>query len=157
MGSDSLSGVTSPLGLRVRQLREQRKLTREALEERADIATGYVSKLENKGIPRHPGEKVLEGLAKALGVSVAELTAAPARTVVEDDPYPTRAQAIEILRDDDRVSPGTIRALRLVQREDGKDPGRVEWLRIAREIEQEARADRAARDKMFDARPGRKA
>jgi transcriptional regulator with XRE-family HTH domain len=154
---DRVSGVTSPLGLRVRQLREQRGLTQDELQERAGIATGYVSKLENKGIPKHPGDKVLSGLARALGVTVAELTATPARTVVEDDPYPTRAQAIEMLRDDERISAGTLRALRLVQREDGRDPGRVEWLKLAREIEQEARAERAARDKMFDARPGRKA
>lgn len=153
---DRLSDVTTPFALKVQELRERRGLAQSVLEDRAGIARGYVSRLELHGKPKHPGDEVVEKLAKALDVPVRELREPP-RVVVEDEPYPGRAQAIELLKDDERISAGTLRALRLVQREDGKDPGRLEWMKIARQIEKESRDERKARDAMFDVKPGKRA
>jgi transcriptional regulator with XRE-family HTH domain len=58
-------------GMRVQKLRTARKLSQEALAERAGISRGYLARLE---IGRHdPTLTTLRKLAKALGVPVTKL------------------------------------------------------------------------------------
>lgn len=59
------------LGKNVRQSRERRELTQEKLAEIADIDPTYVSGIE-RGL-RNPGIKNVARLAKALGITTAEL------------------------------------------------------------------------------------
>lgn len=146
------------LGQRIRQLRKERNLTKEQLQEAAGLGSGYLSKLEEKGIPKRPTPETVRALAKALGVTEADLTGlapVPSRTVEYDDPYPARQQAIALLEDDPKISKATLKALRLEQRADGRDPGLAEWLRIAAQIEKTKVAAERERDKMFDVKPGR--
>lgn len=153
--SDNLSGVTTLFARKVQELRERRGLSQMGLEDKAGIGRGYVSRLEAHGKPKNPGDDIVAKLAAALDVTPRELRE-PVRTIVDDEPYPGRAQAIELLKDDPNISEATLRALRLVPRADGKDPGRLEWLRIAAQIEKESRAERKVRDAMFDVRPGKR-
>jgi transcriptional regulator with XRE-family HTH domain len=60
------------LGIVLKQLREKRGLTQQALAKRAGIAQGYLSELE-AGREKNPGIETLRKLAKALKVSVVEL------------------------------------------------------------------------------------
>lgn len=59
------------LGERVRELRHQRKLSQEALAERASLHWTYVSGIERGR--RNPGLNTLGSIAAALRVSLAEL------------------------------------------------------------------------------------
>jgi transcriptional regulator with XRE-family HTH domain len=59
------------LGERVRDLRQQRKLSQEALAERAGLHWTYVSGIERG--KRNPGLNTLGRIASALRVSLAEL------------------------------------------------------------------------------------
>ena len=59
------------LGKNVRQARERRELTQEKLAEIAEIDPTYVSGIE-RGL-RNPGIKNVAKLAKALGITTAEL------------------------------------------------------------------------------------
>jgi transcriptional regulator with XRE-family HTH domain len=63
--------VLAKLGLNVRKQREVRGLTQETLAERADLDPTYISGIE-RGL-RNPGIKNVARLAKALGLSTAEL------------------------------------------------------------------------------------
>ena len=63
--------VLAKLGLNVRKRREARDLTQETLAERADLDPTYISGIE-RGL-RNPGIKNVARLAKALGLSTAEL------------------------------------------------------------------------------------
>jgi transcriptional regulator with XRE-family HTH domain len=63
--------VLAKLGLNVRKQREARGLTQETLAERADLDPTYISGIE-RGL-RNPGIKNVARLAKALGLSTAEL------------------------------------------------------------------------------------
>jgi transcriptional regulator with XRE-family HTH domain len=59
------------LTMRVKQLRESRGLTQEALAEKAGLSRAYIARLE---IGRHdPTLSTLEKLAKALKVKVGKL------------------------------------------------------------------------------------
>lgn len=58
-------------GLRLRQLREERALTQERLAELADFDRTYLSGIE-RGV-RNPTLAVIGRLAKALGITPAEL------------------------------------------------------------------------------------
>ena len=60
------------LGTVLKQLREKRGLTQQALAKRAGIAQGYLSELE-AGREKNPGIETLRKLAKALKVSLIEL------------------------------------------------------------------------------------
>jgi transcriptional regulator with XRE-family HTH domain len=63
--------VLAKLGLNVRRRREARELTQENLAERASLDATYISGIE-RGL-RNPGIKNVAKLAKALGLSTAEL------------------------------------------------------------------------------------
>ena len=63
--------VLAKLGLNVRKRREARELTQETLAERASLDPTYISGIE-RGL-RNPGIKNVARLAKALGITTAEL------------------------------------------------------------------------------------
>ena len=63
--------VLAKLGLNVRKRREARELTQETLAERASLDPTYISGIER--CLRNPGIKNVAKLAKALGLSTAEL------------------------------------------------------------------------------------
>lgn len=63
--------ILSALGLNVRQRREAREFTQEKLAERAGLDATYISGIE-RGL-RNPGIKNVARLAKALGLTTAEL------------------------------------------------------------------------------------
>jgi transcriptional regulator with XRE-family HTH domain len=63
--------VLAALGQNVRQRREARELTQEKLAEKAGLDPTYISGIE-RGL-RNPGIKNVARLAKALGLSTAEL------------------------------------------------------------------------------------
>jgi len=63
--------VLAKLGLNVRKRREARELTQEKLAERASLDATYISGIE-RGL-RNPGIKNVAKLAKALGLTTAEL------------------------------------------------------------------------------------
>ena len=59
------------LGRNVRAYREKKKLTQEALGERAELHTTYISDIE-RGV-RNPSALILLRLAKGLSISAADL------------------------------------------------------------------------------------
>jgi transcriptional regulator with XRE-family HTH domain len=59
------------IGMRVKEYRERRRLTQEALAERAGISRTYLARLETG--KHDPTASVLERLAKALKVKVGRL------------------------------------------------------------------------------------
>lgn len=63
--------VLAKLGLNVRKQREARELTQETLAERAGLDPTYISGIE-RGL-RNPGIKNVARLAKAPGITTAEL------------------------------------------------------------------------------------
>lgn len=58
-------------GISIKKLREQKKITQEALAEIADIHTSYIGQIE-RGL-RYPSLKVLFRIADALNVKPADL------------------------------------------------------------------------------------
>jgi len=64
--------VLTAFGLNVRRQREVRKLTQEALAEKAGLHPTYVSGIE-RGI-RNPSLVIIARTAKALGITVSKLT-----------------------------------------------------------------------------------
>lgn len=71
------------LGAAVKQLREQRGTTQEALAYEAGITTGTLSQLE-RGIS-NPSWGTLQAIAKALGISMVEL-AKLAKKIEDESP-----------------------------------------------------------------------
>jgi transcriptional regulator with XRE-family HTH domain len=65
------NGLLHTLGLNVRRAREAHELTQEKLAERANLDPTYISGIE-RGL-RNPGIKNIARLAKALGITTAEL------------------------------------------------------------------------------------
>ena len=63
--------ILAALGLNVRRHREARKFTQEKLAEKSGLDATYISGLE-RGL-RNPGIKNVAKLAKALGLTTAEL------------------------------------------------------------------------------------
>lgn len=66
--------MTSPatLGARLRQVREQKKLSISVVAKKAEISTAYLQKLE-VGDVQHPSPRVLHSLAGVLQIDYAEL------------------------------------------------------------------------------------
>ena len=60
-----------PIGLRLRQLREEKRITQEELAERVGVARNSISRME-LGY-NHPSIPLLEKLAENLGVEPGEL------------------------------------------------------------------------------------
>jgi transcriptional regulator with XRE-family HTH domain len=65
------NGLLFTLGLNVRRAREAKELTQEKLAEKAGLDPTYISGIE-RGL-RNPGIKNVARLARALGLSTAEL------------------------------------------------------------------------------------
>ena len=65
------NGLLFTLGLNVRRAREAKQFTQEKLAERANLDPTYISGIE-RGL-RNPGIKNVARLAKALGLTTAEL------------------------------------------------------------------------------------
>jgi transcriptional regulator with XRE-family HTH domain len=65
------NGLLAALGLNVRRAREANQLTQEKLAERAGLDPTYISGIE-RGL-RNPGIKNVARLARALGLTTAEL------------------------------------------------------------------------------------
>ena len=63
--------VNKQLGMRVRYLREQKKMTLEDLSFEANVNKNYLSDLERGN--RNPTVKILEKIAVALGITLEEL------------------------------------------------------------------------------------
>ena len=63
--------VNKQLGMRVRYLREQKKMTLEDLSFEANVNKNYLSDLERGN--RNPTVKILERIAAALGITLEEL------------------------------------------------------------------------------------
>ena len=59
------------LGFALKRLRESKRLTQEALAEKADLDRTYLSDIERGA--RNPGIKNVARLAKALGVTTSQL------------------------------------------------------------------------------------
>ncbi len=68
--------VHQPIGAMVREMRKGKGLTATEVAAQSGISRGYLSKLE-RGLIGQPDRSVIEGLARALEVSVQELGAAP--------------------------------------------------------------------------------
>ena len=63
--------INKMLGIRIRKLRSERKLTQEELAEQADISMKYLGEIERgRG---NPTLKNIEGLASVLGMEASEL------------------------------------------------------------------------------------
>lgn len=65
------NGLLATLGQNVRQSREAKELTQEKLAEKAGLDPTYISGIE-RGL-RNPGIKNVARLARALGLTTAEL------------------------------------------------------------------------------------
>ena len=63
--------VNKQLGMRVRYLREQNKMTLEDLSFESNVNKNYLSDLERGN--RNPTVKILERIAVALGITLEEL------------------------------------------------------------------------------------
>ena len=63
--------VNKQLGMRVRYLREQKKMTLEDLSFESNVNKNYLSDLERGN--RNPTVKILERIAVALGITLEEL------------------------------------------------------------------------------------
>ena len=63
--------INKQLGMRIRYLREQKKMTLEDLSFESEVNKNYLSDLERGN--RNPTVKVLSRIAEALGISLEEL------------------------------------------------------------------------------------
>lgn len=134
-GANLQDMTTTKLGAFVAERRAGLGLTAEQLEEKAGIGAGTVTRIES-GQTKNPKPPTMVGLARALGVSVEDLDharvgVAPSRRVEPDDLYPSRPQAIELMRG--KLDEETLRALAQERLRDDVDPGLEAW--IARAIE----------------------
>jgi transcriptional regulator with XRE-family HTH domain len=66
-----MSPTPKQMGKRIQALRKKLNLSRQQLAERADVSREYIRKLEAGGYD--PTVGTLQRIAKALGVSLAEL------------------------------------------------------------------------------------
>lgn len=81
------------LGQRVKQLRQEKRISQRELGKRAGTSGSYISQLEGGKSPR-PGADLLGRIALVLGVSIGELTGQQ-QSVVDG----SEQQAVRILRD----------------------------------------------------------
>lgn len=91
--------MSNTIGARVRQLREARGLSQQALEQKAGIARGYLSRLEAGSRGGRVSHAQLEAIAKAMDVSVVELQAGVAHPRPMD-PCPNRTRAAALALED---------------------------------------------------------
>ena len=80
--------ATTALSDNLKRLRTDKRLSQAALSRQADVSPAYLSELES-GQGKRPSGQVLMRLAKALGVTIAELIGddvRPGNASVEPDP-----------------------------------------------------------------------
>lgn len=77
------SGVSTPLGTKIRDLRKQKGYTLEKLAELTDSSKSYIWELENKNPPRPSADKVAR-IAAVLGVTSDYLVDINSNVNVED-------------------------------------------------------------------------
>ena len=143
------------LAARVKSLLPRIQGSVRAFEEKHGISNGTLGALAT-GKRSRPSPEILQAVAAAFGVSVAwlvgeevapsEAAPAPERTTELDDRYPTRREAIALLRG--VVDEQVLEAVALQSLEAKSDPGLEHWTKeirklsklrsdIAREIEVE--------------------
>jgi transcriptional regulator with XRE-family HTH domain len=79
------------LGARIARLRNERRMTQQAVADAADTTREQIAALE-RGTPRNPGVQSLIGIARALSVTLDELVGLPVRS-----PGPQLTDALELL------------------------------------------------------------
>jgi transcriptional regulator with XRE-family HTH domain len=80
--------TTNPLPENLKRLRDEKRLSQAALARQAEVSPAYLSELEG-GQGKRPSGQVLMRLAKALGVTIAEVlgeSVRPGDLAVEPDP-----------------------------------------------------------------------
>ncbi len=60
------------MGYRIKEVREEKRMTQEELAKKSGVSRGTISALEN-GSMRSTGSKTLLRIASALGVSIGEI------------------------------------------------------------------------------------
>jgi transcriptional regulator with XRE-family HTH domain len=65
--------VTEGVGARIKELREQARLSLSALAEQADVSKGYLWSLEKGNAKSRPSGQTLYRIARALGTTMSEL------------------------------------------------------------------------------------
>lgn len=85
---------TSMIGPIVRQLRQQRNLSQEALALSAHVSSGYLSKLE-RGLYKAPSYEVLNRIATALSMPTIELYRAAGVEHLMEGPDPRLEPLLE--------------------------------------------------------------
>lgn len=92
--ADAGDDVRARLGANVRELRVRRKLTQEALGERAGLSYKFIGEVE-RGLG-NPSVETLSLIASALGADVADLFATSTRT---SKPYDASKRHFAVVRD----------------------------------------------------------
>jgi transcriptional regulator with XRE-family HTH domain len=88
-----LGEVQKRLGARIKQIRDERQMTQEKVAEQAKRSYKYIGEVE-RGVA-NPSVKVLENLAAALGVQVADFFApSPASTYPSHEPEMTMVREL---------------------------------------------------------------
>jgi transcriptional regulator with XRE-family HTH domain len=59
--------------VKIKRLREAQEMTQEQLAKRARVSQSYLSQLESGSRGKMPGLKIAQNIARALGVTLAEL------------------------------------------------------------------------------------
>ena len=94
----------STVGTFIRRQRELQKLTMRQLADAVGISNPYLSQIE-RGL-REPSERVLDGVAEALEVSMDKLYAQSGRRRAEDwDEQEGASAVIEAIRADEALAP----------------------------------------------------
>lgn len=73
------------LSQKIKQLREERKLSLGKLAETARVSKAYLSQLENS-VSKQPSAEILLRIATALGTTIADLLDKPVRVYSQDFP-----------------------------------------------------------------------
>lgn len=101
------------LGQKIRQLREEKKLSLNGLADKAGISKAYLSQLEND-VSKQPSAEVLRKIASVFSMTIADLLDQPVRVFAEDfkdEDIPDvlrefineRGEALDIQREDVRL------------------------------------------------------
>jgi transcriptional regulator with XRE-family HTH domain len=82
--------VSTPLGIRLRRLRQEQKLTMEQLAEAVGVSKSYIWALENNPDQRvqRTSATVMNNLAKALGVTLQDLLGEAPPDALGDEAHP---------------------------------------------------------------------
>lgn len=85
-------GTTRTVGEAIRHFREEAGLSLGQLASRADVSKSYLWNLESRAEDKRPSAKILFEIAKALGVTLADLYGNNVSVVHEKDVDPTLAE-----------------------------------------------------------------